>query len=81
VSDLEMELLKAEADEAAARARVEVLRRAAGTRAPDRVRSERKTKPKRALPVRATPPPTDTDVAAGEQLARDMGIPLLRGSK
>lgn len=80
MSDLEMELLKAEADEAAARARVEVLRRAAGTRAPDRVRSGPR-KAKRAAPARATPPPTDTDVAAGEQLARDMGIPLLTGRR
>jgi hypothetical protein len=74
MSDIEIELLKAEAEEAAARARVEVYRRALGTRAPDRLRTSK------AKPARAAAPPremTDIEKAAAQKLARDMGVPVI----
>jgi hypothetical protein len=72
---LEMKLLEAEAEEAAARARVEVYRRALGTRAPDRS-SARRAKPVRALaPAR---PMNDTEKADAERLANEMQIPVRR---
>ena len=72
-------LAKARAREAAARVEREVLERELRSQAPAEAPPP-KRKPRRSRPVDTGRPLPDTDKAAAQQLARDLGVPIRRVS-